>query len=67
MAIGDETEMINTQGDAYTDLAEVLGLAREPDEAAVALGQALERYERKGNLVSTGRARERLAELRDGG
>ena len=33
--------------------------------ALEALEQALERYERKGNLVSAQRARERLAELRD--
>ena len=33
------------------------------DEAAAALEQALERYERKGNLVSAQRAQARLAEL----
>ena len=53
------------QGDAYADLAEVLLLAGKPDEAAAALEQALERYERKGNLVSAQRARARLAELQD--
>ena len=35
------------------------------DEAAAALEQALERYERKGNLVSAQRMRARLAELSD--
>ena len=65
VAIGDETEMLDEQGDAYADLAEVLLLAGKPDEAAAALEQALERYERKGNLVSAQRAQTRLAELRD--
>ena len=38
--------------------------AGKPDEAAAALEQALERYERKGNLVSTERAQTRLAAIR---
>ena len=63
-SIGDGTDILDMQGDAYADLAEVLLLGGKPDEAAVALGQALERYERKGNLVMAGRTRERIAELR---
>jgi len=55
--------MIDAQGDTHADLAEVLLLTRTPDEAATALEQALARYERKGNLVSTQRAQTRLAEL----
>ena len=61
--IGDDTEALDVQGDVYADLAEVLLLAGTPAEAAVALGQALERYERKGNLVSAERTRMRLREL----
>jgi hypothetical protein len=38
-------------------------LAGRAEEAAEALEQALERYERKGNIVSAQRARARLAEL----
>ena len=53
----------DSQGDVYADLSEVLLLAGRPKEAAVALGQALEYYERKGNLVSTQRTQTRLAEL----
>jgi tetratricopeptide (TPR) repeat protein len=64
IAIGQDTDMLDAQGDTYADLAEVLLLAGKPDEAAAALEQALERYERKGNLVSTQRAQTRLAELR---
>jgi tetratricopeptide (TPR) repeat protein len=63
VAIGEETDLLNGQGDANADLAEVLLLTGKPDEAAAALEQALERYERKGNLVSTQRAQTRLAEL----
>jgi hypothetical protein len=53
------------QGDVYADHAEVLSLAGRRKEAAAALEQALERYERKGNLVSAQRARMRLAGLLD--
>ena len=65
VAIGEETDMLDAQGDTYADLAEVLLLAGKPDEAAAALEQALARYERKGKLVSTQRAQTRLAELQD--
>jgi hypothetical protein len=39
-------------------------LTGKPDEAAAALEQAVERYERKGIVVSTQRVRARLAEIR---
>jgi class 3 adenylate cyclase/tetratricopeptide (TPR) repeat protein len=65
IAICDQTDMLDAQGDVYADLAEVLLLADRAEEAAVTLEQALERYERKGNLVSAQRVHERLAELRD--
>jgi class 3 adenylate cyclase len=64
VAICDETDRLDAQGDVYADLAEVLLLADRAEGAAAALEQALERYERKGNLVSTRRVRARLAELR---
>jgi tetratricopeptide (TPR) repeat protein len=63
VAIGEQNDMLDAQGDVYADLAEVLLLSGKADEAAAALEQALERYERKGNLVSTQRAQTRLAEL----
>jgi len=65
VAICDETDMLDAQGDVYADLAEVLSLADKTDEAAAALEQALERYQRKGNRVSTQKAQTRLAELQD--
>jgi tetratricopeptide (TPR) repeat protein len=61
VAIGEGTDMLNLQGDAYADLAAVLLLAGKPDEARAALEQALDRYERKGNLVMTRRTHDRLA------
>jgi class 3 adenylate cyclase/tetratricopeptide (TPR) repeat protein len=63
VAIGEKTDLLNAQGDAYADLGEVLSLAGKPDEAAAALEQALDRYERKGNLVSAQRAKARLTEI----
>jgi tetratricopeptide (TPR) repeat protein len=63
VAIGDETDRLDPQGDAYADLAEVLLLVGKVDDAAAALEQALGRYERKENLVSAERMRTRLREL----
>jgi tetratricopeptide (TPR) repeat protein len=62
--LSDATDSVDRQGDAYADLGEVLLLARKPDEAARALEQALDRYERKGNRVMAQRVRGRLDELR---
>ena len=64
VAIGERTDALNFQGAALCDLAEVLQSTGSTDEAAAALAQALDRYERKGNLVMVDRTRTRLAELR---
>ena len=66
IAIGEETDLLDAKGDTYADLAEVLVLGGKPHEAAAALEQALARYQRKGNLVSTQRVQTRLVELQDG-
>jgi class 3 adenylate cyclase/tetratricopeptide (TPR) repeat protein len=65
VAICDGTDMLDAQGDVYADFAEVLILTGKPTEAAAALEQALERYERKENRVSAQRVEERLAELQN--
>jgi tetratricopeptide (TPR) repeat protein len=65
VAVCEATDMLDAQGDVFADLAEVLSLAGRHKEAAAALGQAIERYERKGNLVSTQRAQTRLTEILD--
>ena len=51
VAIAETTDLLNNRADAYADLAEVLALGGKADEATEALEQALERYERKENLV----------------
>jgi tetratricopeptide (TPR) repeat protein len=65
IAIAEGTDFLNGQGDANADLAAVLSLAGRAEEAAEALEQALERYERKGNIVMAARMRDRLAVLRE--
>jgi class 3 adenylate cyclase/tetratricopeptide (TPR) repeat protein len=61
--VADETDLLNAQADAHADLAEVLSLAGNTGEAAAALEQALERYERKSNRVMAERTRARLVEI----
>jgi class 3 adenylate cyclase/tetratricopeptide (TPR) repeat protein len=67
-AIGiiERTDGLNYQGDAYCDLAEVLGAAGRCDEAVDALEQALERYERKKNRAMVAQVRPKLEALRAG-
>jgi hypothetical protein len=65
VAITERTDALNWQGDALCDLAEVLHAADQTDEAAAALGEALERFERKKNLAQAAQVRDRLAELQD--
>jgi tetratricopeptide (TPR) repeat protein len=60
VAIAERTDMLNDHADALSDLAEVLELARFPDQAAQNLAQALDLYERKGNFVMAERTRSRL-------
>ena len=62
--IGERTDALNWQGDALCDLAQVLEAAGRPSEAAEALEQALDRYERKQNLAMVAQVRPRL-EARD--
>jgi class 3 adenylate cyclase/tetratricopeptide (TPR) repeat protein len=63
VAIGEQTDMLDAQGDMYVDLGEVMSLGGRPAEAVAALEQALGCYERKGNLVSAGHVRAQLAEM----
>jgi class 3 adenylate cyclase/tetratricopeptide (TPR) repeat protein len=61
--LAETTDDLDMRGDAYMDLAEVLGLSGRSAEAAAALEEAITLHERKGNVVSAERARERLAAL----
>jgi len=50
VAIAEQTDALNDQADALCDCAEVLRAAGKEREAAAALAEALDRYERKKNL-----------------
>jgi tetratricopeptide (TPR) repeat protein len=61
----ERTDLLSEHGDALLDLAEVERLAGRPAAAEAAARRALERYERKGNLVSAEWARARLGSAGD--
>jgi class 3 adenylate cyclase/tetratricopeptide (TPR) repeat protein len=61
VAVLEPTDSLPEQGNAYVDLATVLSAAGRRDEATAALEQALDRYERKKNLVMAERVRGKLA------
>jgi len=63
LAIGEPTEYLSLRAYAATSLAEVERLAGRPDNERAALEEALVLAERKGDVVTAGRARDRLAEL----
>jgi tetratricopeptide (TPR) repeat protein len=65
VAISARTDGLQLQGDALCDLAEVLEAAGRRDEAAAALLDALDRYERKHIIPLARRVRERLGALRE--
>ncbi len=60
----EETDSLTHQGDAWYDLAEVLVAAGREEEAAAALIEALDRYERKQNLPLARQVRMRLEALK---
>jgi class 3 adenylate cyclase/tetratricopeptide (TPR) repeat protein len=57
------TDFLTHRGEAFLNLAEVLELNGRPGEAEAALYAGLELFERKGDLVSAGRARKRLDQV----
>jgi class 3 adenylate cyclase/tetratricopeptide (TPR) repeat protein len=59
----DRTDGLVFQGNALSNLAEVLLAAGRTEEAVDSLTQALQRYERKRNTALTRRVRERLDTL----
>lgn len=64
VTLAEGTDDINTHGDALMALAEVDRVGKRPSEAVPVIEQALELYERKGNVVSAGKARALLGEYR---
>ena len=63
VALAEETDYLNMQGDALGALAFVLEASGRRSEAEAAAAEAVERYERKGDLVMAGRMREQLRAL----
>jgi tetratricopeptide (TPR) repeat protein len=62
----EATDYLNVRGRALRDLAEVLSAASRLDEAVAAFEQAVDVYERKGNIVMASRTQGRLEDLRGG-
>ena len=60
------TDDISSQGDTWITLARILRASGDVSGAIDAVEEAVDRYERKGNVVAAGRARDLLAELRSG-
>jgi class 3 adenylate cyclase len=67
VAMSEQSEQLNSRALAMADLGEVLALAGRPDDAAEAMAQAQELWERKGNHVSARRAQARAEKLRRSG
>jgi tetratricopeptide (TPR) repeat protein len=65
VAYAELTDSLQLEGDTLADLAEVCEMAGRRDEAAAALHEALDRYERKGIVPLARRMRERLAALQE--
>ena len=63
VTLAEATDNINRRGDTFMALGETLDLCKRPDDAAIAIREALNLYEQKGNVVSAHTARERLREL----
>jgi class 3 adenylate cyclase len=59
----DRSDRLDIRGDARVHLAEILRLASRPADAASALREALELYERRENVVGSKRARALLDQL----
>ena len=63
VALLEPTDFLVNRAESHTSLAEVLRLAGRPKEAAAALDEALDLYQRKGDVVSAARTRALLGEL----
>jgi tetratricopeptide (TPR) repeat protein len=61
VAVLEPTDALNMQGDAFSDLAEVLHADGRDEAAEAAYAEASERFERKHNVAQAAQVRERLA------
>jgi class 3 adenylate cyclase/tetratricopeptide (TPR) repeat protein len=64
--IADATDYLVWQGECYEVRGIVLAAAGHPNDARAAYGDALDRFERKGNIVAAARIRKRLEGLAGG-
>jgi predicted ATPase len=62
VALAQATDFINYRADALLDLSHVLKASRRVDEAMTSASEALQLYERKGNIVSASAVRLWFAE-----
>jgi class 3 adenylate cyclase/tetratricopeptide (TPR) repeat protein len=63
VAIAEQTDALNWQGEAWHDLGRVLAVGGRRNEAAEAFAQAIDRFERKKNLAMVAQLRPQLAAL----
>jgi tetratricopeptide (TPR) repeat protein len=59
-------DALDDQAETVSVLARIVAAAGRSGEAAALLREAIDKHERKGNVVSAARARQRLAALGDG-
>jgi DNA-binding SARP family transcriptional activator len=57
VAFAEASDFLDSHGDTLLDLAEVLWIAKRPEEATVAVETAIQLYETKENVVSADRAK----------
>ena len=65
LEVAEETDYLDWQGQGHEVRGIVLASAGRGDDARAAYGAALERFERKGNVVAAARMRDRIEALRD--
>ena len=66
VAFAEESDFLNSHGDALVDLAKILELGSRPEEAGHSLQEAIRLYELKGNTVSARKARALLRHVSKG-
>jgi tetratricopeptide (TPR) repeat protein len=66
LAIAGTTDYLDWQGQGFETRGEVLAAAGRDDDARAAYGEALDRFERKGNVVAVARIRALLEHIGSG-
>jgi predicted ATPase len=66
LSVVERTDMLNYQANVLADLAEVYSLTGRWAEAFERLKEAAALYDRKGNLVGSAKARERVDDMKGG-